>query len=266
MPLLRFSLLVLFSLCFISSNAFSEDAFQLLNEKKCISCDVISNNFEIYAKNIKLKSKYQKCSTDRFLQAILSGLMNSNDSARNYSDFNNFTNLEKTILLMHGEDQYISRIYSIGLDDLECDPRLFTQILHTQRLYNLSLLEPYVNIEFIASLQKDTKISSAFDVIARHSYDIKPKFSEKVLGIYKNLLVTKQIDAISYAGLYDTILYKKLGTQRYGTRGDCDDKGIWHFYPPLESKANLEKYRKEIGYDAGGLIDGVSCDTFLKPK
>lgn len=266
MPLSKLSLLVFFSLCFTSNNAFSEDAFKLLNEKNCISCNAISKNFEIYAKNIKLKSKYKECSSNRFLEIILSGLMESNGNVREYSNFNNLTDLEKTILLLHVEDQYLSKAYSIGLDNLDCDSRFFSQTLKTQRLYNLSLLEPYVNIDFIKSIQKDTEVSSAFDVIARHSYDIKPEFSEKVLGIYKNLLVTKQIDAISYAGLYDTILYKKIGKQRYGTRGDCDEKNIWHFFPPLESSANLEKYRKEIGYDGGGLIDGVSCDTFINPK
>lgn len=265
MSVSRFSLLSFLFLSLISSSAFSEDNPRDLNEKNCISCDIISNALEKYAKNIKLKNKYKQCSSKKFLQIILPDIRASNQIVREYSNFNNLTDLEKLILLMHGEDQYVSKTYSMGLDNLECDPRFFARTLHVQRLYNLNLIESSVNIDFIESIQNDVKTSSAFDVIARHSYDIKPEFSEKVLVIYKNLLVTKKIDAVSYAGLYDTILFKKLGKQRYGTRGDCNEKNIWHFYPPLESKANLEKYRKQIGLDTE-LKDGMSCDLFIKPQ
>lgn len=83
-------------------------------------------------------------------------------------------------------------------------------------------------------------------LLAQHA-DADPVFQVQVLRLMEPLVQQGDAEPQNYALLYDRVMLKLVGTQRYGTQFTCNDG---HWGPqPLEDTAKVEQWRKEVGLD-----------------
>jgi hypothetical protein len=86
--------------------------------------------------------------------------------------------------------------------------------------------------------------AAAAALIVQHA-DRDPAFQEYVLGVFKPLRETAEIEGESYALLYDRVQEAKGEKQRYGTQGDCD--GTRFKIDPVEDEISLDELRGQVG-------------------
>lgn len=81
-------------------------------------------------------------------------------------------------------------------------------------------------------------------LIAQHA-DADPLFQLQVLRLMEPLVAPGEVSQQNYAYLYDRIMLKLAGKQRYGTQATC---GGGHFVPQaLENEGELDRLRGEVG-------------------
>jgi hypothetical protein len=81
-------------------------------------------------------------------------------------------------------------------------------------------------------------------LLAQHA-DADPMFQLQVLRLMEPLVPQGEVSQQNYAYLYDRIMLKVAGKQRYGTQATCVGG---HFVPqPLEDEASLDRLRGEVG-------------------
>jgi len=81
-------------------------------------------------------------------------------------------------------------------------------------------------------------------LLAQHA-DADPAFQLRALRLMEPLVATGEVDRKNYAYLYDRVMLKIVGRQRYATQMTCKEG---RYVPqPLESEALVEKRRHEMG-------------------
>ena len=83
-------------------------------------------------------------------------------------------------------------------------------------------------------------------LLVQHA-DADPVFQLQALRLMAPLLATSEVSQQDYAYLYDRVMLKVAGKQRYGTQMTCIDG---HFGPqPLEDEGKLDQLRAQAGLD-----------------
>lgn len=81
-------------------------------------------------------------------------------------------------------------------------------------------------------------------LLTQHA-DADPAFQLRALRLMEPLVKTGEVDRKNYAYLYDRVMLKIAGRQRYGTQMTCKDG---HYVPQLlEADAVVETRRREVG-------------------
>lgn len=80
-------------------------------------------------------------------------------------------------------------------------------------------------------------------LLVQHA-DADPPFQLQALRLMEPLVATGEVDKSSYAYLYDRVMLKVSGKQRYGTQMTC--RGGKRIPQPLESESNVERHRAEV--------------------
>ncbi len=89
------------------------------------------------------------------------------------------------------------------------------------------------------------KGSGAAWLLTQHA-DFDPVFQLRALRLMEPLVAQGEVSKSNYAYLYDRIMLKLTGKQRYGTQwGEC--KGTVRQLRPLEDEARLTELREEMG-------------------
>lgn len=86
--------------------------------------------------------------------------------------------------------------------------------------------------------------SSQAWLLAQHA-DHDPAFQLRVLRLIEPLTVSDEVSPKNYAYLYDRVMLKLRGTQRYATQVTCEGGRI--VPRPLENAAAMPEYRKSVG-------------------
>jgi hypothetical protein len=96
--------------------------------------------------------------------------------------------------------------------------------------------------------------SNAAWLLVQHA-DLDPAFQLNALRLMEPLVASGGVDKRNYAYLYDRVMLKIAGKQRYGTQAMCTDGK--RVAQPLESPGAVDARRKEAGLDtlAGYLAD-----------
>jgi len=81
-------------------------------------------------------------------------------------------------------------------------------------------------------------------LLAQHA-DADPAFQLRALRLMEPLIPLGEVDRKNYAYLYDRVMLKIVGRQRYATQMTC--KGGRYVPQPLESEGLVEKRRREMG-------------------
>jgi hypothetical protein len=83
-------------------------------------------------------------------------------------------------------------------------------------------------------------------LLVQHA-DADPLFQLQALRLMEPLVATGEVSQQNYAYLYDRVMLKLAGKQRYGTHATCIDG---RFRPQsLEDEANLDELRAQVGLD-----------------
>ncbi|MEO6361501.1 MAG: DUF6624 domain-containing protein [Sphingomicrobium sp.] len=81
-------------------------------------------------------------------------------------------------------------------------------------------------------------------LLVQHA-DADPPFQLHALRLMDRLVATGEVDKSNYAYLYDRVMLKVSGIQRYGTQMTC--RGGKRVPQPLESESTVESRRSELG-------------------
>ena len=81
-------------------------------------------------------------------------------------------------------------------------------------------------------------------LLAQHA-DADPAFQLRALRLMEPLVQTGEVDRKNYAYLYDRVMLKIVGRQRYATQMTC--KAGRYVPQPLEADAEVETRRREMG-------------------
>lgn len=83
-------------------------------------------------------------------------------------------------------------------------------------------------------------------LLAQHA-DHDPVFQLEVLRLMEPLLETREVSPRNYAYLYDRVMLKLVGTQRYATQTTCE--GGNRVASPLENELRMPAYRQSVGLE-----------------
>lgn len=81
-------------------------------------------------------------------------------------------------------------------------------------------------------------------LIVQHADD-DPAFQIAALGLIEKAMLAGEADPTLYAYLYDRVVLKTRGKQRYGSQFVCKDNK--YVVSPLEDTAKLDSYRQAVG-------------------
>jgi hypothetical protein len=101
-------------------------------------------------------------------------------------------------------------------------------------------------------------------LLAQHA-DADPAFQVRALRLIEPLVATGEADSKSYAYLYDRVMLKLVGKQRYGTQLICKKDRLLPMQ--LEDERKVDSNRRSLGldtlaeYEARALKDYGSCQS-----
>lgn len=84
-------------------------------------------------------------------------------------------------------------------------------------------------------------------LLAQHA-DADPAFQIRALRLIEGLLASAEADPEAYAHLYDRVMLKVSGKQRYGTQLRCEEGLL--IPEPLESGGEVDVHRRNVGMDS----------------
>lgn len=105
-------------------------------------------------------------------------------------------------------------------------------------------------------------------LLVQHA-DADPLFQLRALRLMEPLAAQGEVSKQNYAYLYDRIMLKLAGRQRYGTQMHCSDGRL--VPQPLEDEAAVNRLREEVGlgtveeYAAGMNERSTSCQNVPNP-
>jgi hypothetical protein len=155
-------------------------------------------------------------------------------------------------------DQMLRYAVSWGIGPMAGAPELSQagKDIVLPRLWTAIAVRDHLNTEWLKQVVAEhgwPKISEvgkhaagAAWLLAQHA-DADPVFQVKVLRLMEPLAKQGEAEPQNYALLYDRVMLKLVGTQRYGTQFQCHD-GRWG-PQALEDAAKVEQWRKEAGLD-----------------
>lgn len=108
--------------------------------------------------------------------------------------------------------------------------------------------------------------SSKAWLLVQHA-DHDPLFQLEVLRLMDPLLEQNEVSKSNYAYLYDRVMLKLAGKQRYGTQVLCTD-GVRRPLP-LEDEAKINVHRAAMGLDPvddyiAGMNEAIPCESLLE--
>lgn len=83
-------------------------------------------------------------------------------------------------------------------------------------------------------------------LLAQHA-DHDPVFQLEVLRLMEPLLETREVSPRTYAYLYDRVMLKLVGTQRFATQTTCERGN--RVASPLEDELRMPEYRQSVGLE-----------------
>lgn len=81
-------------------------------------------------------------------------------------------------------------------------------------------------------------------LLVQHA-DADPPFQLRALRLMEPLVASGEVSKSDYAYLYDRVMLKIAGKQRYGTQATC--RGGNRVPQPLESESSVDSRRAEVG-------------------
>jgi hypothetical protein len=90
------------------------------------------------------------------------------------------------------------------------------------------------------------KASNAAWLLAQHA-DHDPLFQLRALRLMEPLLAGKEVSPRNYAYLYDRVMLKLAGKQRYATQLTCENGE--RIAQPLEDAERVDELRAEVGLE-----------------
>jgi hypothetical protein len=128
------------------------------------------------------------------------------------------------------------------------------QAILRARMASAMAEEDYANTEWLKSIVAKRGWPKVFEVgeeaagdawlIAQHA-DHDPVFQLHALRLMEPLVADHEVSQQNYAYLYDRVMLKLAGKQRYGTQAACVAGELK--VQPLENEAGLDKLRAEVG-------------------
>lgn len=122
------------------------------------------------------------------------------------------------------------------------------------RLYSAGMLEDRENTEWLKQIVKAQGWPKRSEVgndaaheawlLVQHA-DADPAFQLMVLRAMEPLVPSGEVSKSDYAYLYDRVMLKITGKQRYGTQATCDNGQ--RVPQPLEDEKALNRLRAEVG-------------------
>lgn len=134
------------------------------------------------------------------------------------------------------------------------------------RLMTARRVEDFRNTEWLKNIfaaQGWPKRSEVGDDAARQAWllvqhaDADPAFQLRALRAIEPLVPSGEVSKADYAHLYDRIMLKITGRQRYGTQAMCDN-GL-RVSQPLEDEKAVDRLRAEVGLaPVAGYLAGMN--------
>ncbi|MBO9577007.1 MAG: hypothetical protein J7494_14845 [Sphingobium sp.] len=156
-------------------------------------------------------------------------------------------------------EQMLRRAWFWGQGEMKDVPPLAppVQALFVRRLVMATAAEDFANTEWLKKIVAEKgwpKISDVGEGAALRAWlmvqhaDADPVFQLQVLRLMEPLLAKGDVSKSNYAYLYDRIMLKLNGKQRYASQMMCENGKRQP--SPLEDEHAVERYRSEMGMPA----------------
>ncbi|RHW17701.1 hypothetical protein D1610_09700 [Sphingomonas gilva] len=161
---------------------------------------------------------------------------------------------EDARMLMHAtvREQVYRKAMSWPVDGPKLEPavwqafrRRLTLAVTQEDAKNTAMLETYVAEHGWPTISRvGQRASGAAWLLVQHA-DLDPAFQLKALRLMEPLVSKGEVSKSDYAYLYDRVMLKIAGTQRYGTQMTCKDGEL--VPEPLEAGVEVDAARAEMG-------------------
>lgn len=166
------------------------------------------------------------------------------------------TDLARQLEVRPLSEQVLRKAFTWGLGMEPDSPDLtpLGRAIFQSRMSAAASLRDYRNTEWLKTIvteqgwpkisQVGQEASSAAWLLVQHA-DHDPLFQLRALRLMEPLVAEKEVSPQNYAYLYDRIMLKLKGAQRYATQVMCQE-GV-RAPLPLEDEASLDRHRNEMG-------------------